>query len=101
MRDLAPVQTVQNGSAWVNDVAYLEGPRKLLVASMDRTVGLGVGRVAAGGGEWWQGKGLKGKGTSGWCRRAHAAEQRGNARESASFLAVLVAGDCLSSILSR
>ncbi len=41
MRDLAPVQAVQNGSAWVNDVAYLEGPRKLLMASSDRSVGAG------------------------------------------------------------
>lgn len=39
-KDLAPVQTVAAGSAWTTDVAYLPAARKLLVASMDRSVGL-------------------------------------------------------------
>ncbi|GAB4819533.1 hypothetical protein N2152v2_006579 [Parachlorella kessleri] len=38
MKDLAPIQVVQNSSAWVNDAAYLEDQRKLLVASMDRAI---------------------------------------------------------------
>ncbi len=45
MKDLAPVQVVQNSSAWVNDAAYLEDQRKLLVASMDRAVSKGAGQA--------------------------------------------------------
>ena len=43
MKDLAPIQVVQNSSAWVNDAAYLGDQRKLLVASMDRAVSEGAG----------------------------------------------------------
>jgi hypothetical protein len=43
--DLAPLQTLNNGTGWVTDFAYLEGApyNKLVVAAQDRTMGGRVG----------------------------------------------------------
>ena len=56
--DLAPLQTLNNGTGWVTDFAYLEGPpyNKLVVAAQDRTVG---GRVGLRAG-WFGGGALAG-----------------------------------------
>ena len=65
--DLAPLQTLNNGTGWVTDFAYLEGPpyNKLVVAAQDRTVGGGGG---GGGGPLESGVGWFGGGAlaGGW-----------------------------------
>ncbi len=40
-QDLAPLQTISNGSGWVTDCLYVQCPayKKLVVAAQDRTVG--------------------------------------------------------------
>lgn len=37
-QDLKQLRTINNGSEWINDLAYLEEQRKVVLVSMDRSI---------------------------------------------------------------